>query len=162
MVVALFQAAYSFVVANPLIVFFVLFVAYQKYKSSLPFPESGGRVKSIHSEDEWSTAKASGKPFVVDFYATWCPPCRAIAPVYGEISTAFPAVEFYKVNVDEVRSVAQECGIRAMPTFKLFKGGVEVAQVQGANRGMIVDMLENAGLGASPSASAGPGEDKAD
>ncbi|KAJ1630768.1 thioredoxin-like protein [Pavlovales sp. CCMP2436] len=123
----------------------VLFVLFQLFRSSQPFPESGGRTKAIHSEEEWQAAKASGRPFMLDCYATWCPPCRAAAPVYGELSTQsqYAHIDFYKVDVDKCRSVAAECGISAMPTFKLFKkGGVELGEVRGFNRSAIEDLLD--------------------
>jgi len=142
----LFASAYGFVTGNPLLVALVCMMIYQKFKSSQPFPESGGRVKGIHSAEEWKAAKESGRPFVLDAFATWCPPCRAIAPTYGEISKSYPDVDFYKVDVDEMKAVAQECGVKCMPTFKLFKGGAEVGCVEGADRGAIEKMISGAGF----------------
>lgn len=137
----MFAAVYSFFAERPMVFLALCFIAFQMFQQAQPFPESGGRVKSIHSEEEWQAAKASGRPFCVDFYATWCPPCRAAAPVYGEMSLAFKELDFYKVNVDECKSIAAECGIKAMPTFKLFKGGAEVREVRGFNRAAIEAML---------------------
>ena len=70
---------------------------------------------------------------VVDFYATWCGPCKVIAPKVVEYSKEFPDVDFIKVDVDDLSDVAAEHSIRAMPTFLLFKGGKKVAEVVGAN-----------------------------
>ncbi len=60
---------------------------------------------------------------VVDYYATWCPPCKAAAPSYARLSDAFDgaSVVFAKVNVDEANDVARAHEIRAMPTFKVFR-----------------------------------------
>ncbi|EMD86195.1 hypothetical protein COCC4DRAFT_135611 [Bipolaris maydis ATCC 48331] len=70
---------------------------------------------------------------VLDCFATWCGPCKVIAPQVVKFSEQYPAARFYKLDVDEVPDVAQELGIRAMPTFLLFKGGDKVAEVVGAN-----------------------------
>ena len=58
---------------------------------------------------------------LVDFYATWCPPCRASAPAFGAMSTKWSGAEFVKCDVDECREVAQREGVTAMPTFKIYK-----------------------------------------
>ncbi|KAL9118163.1 MAG: hypothetical protein Q9187_005297 [Circinaria calcarea] len=90
-------------------------------------------VDSALSMDEFQAAKSEGKLMVIDCYATWCGPCKAIAPKVVAFSDKYPDVRFFKVDVDEVPDVAQELGIRAMPTFVLFKNGEEVAKVVGAN-----------------------------
>lgn len=60
-------------------------------------------------------------------------PCRVIAPKVVQFSVDYPDVDFYKIDVDEVSSVAAELGVRAMPTFFLFKKGEKVGEVVGAN-----------------------------
>lgn len=70
---------------------------------------------------------------VVDFYATWCGPCKVIAPKVVEFSKEYPEVDFIKVDVDDLSDVAAEYNIRAMPTFLLFKDGKQVDNVVGAN-----------------------------
>jgi thioredoxin 1 len=70
---------------------------------------------------------------VVDFWATWCAPCKAIAPVLEELAREYKGkVRFAKVNVDENQDTAEKFGIRAMPTFLLFKGGRVIDQLVGA------------------------------
>jgi len=74
---------------------------------------------------------------VLDCFATWCGPCKVIAPEvvkFSESEEYKDKVLFYKVDVDEVPDVAQELGIRAMPTFVLFKNGEKVGEVVGANK----------------------------
>ena len=70
---------------------------------------------------------------VLDCMATWCGPCKVIAPKVVELSQAHPDVMFYKLDIDEVPDVAQTLAIRAMPTFVLFKDGEKVDEVVGAN-----------------------------
>lgn len=132
----------SFCAEHPLLLCVLLYMMYTMYKQSQPFPESGGRVQTIRTEEEWAKAKAGERPFIVDFYATWCPPCRVAAPIFGELSLAHEGFDFYKVNVDEAKSIAAEVGISAMPTFKVFKKGVEVAEVRGFARARIEEMLK--------------------
>uniref|UniRef100_A0A8C5LN11 Thioredoxin domain-containing protein n=1 Tax=Leptobrachium leishanense TaxID=445787 RepID=A0A8C5LN11_9ANUR len=78
------------------------------------------------------TAKC-GKLIVIDFTASWCGPCKTIAPVFEQCSKDFPNAEFYKVDVDDLSDVAEQCGIRAMPTFIFYKNGQRIDDLRGAN-----------------------------
>jgi thioredoxin 1 len=75
----------------------------------------------------------SNVPVLVDFWATWCAPCRAIAPTLEELATQYKGkVKIAKVDVDENQQVAQQYGIRSIPTLLLFKGGKVIDQLVGA------------------------------
>ncbi|MCJ1252342.1 Cytoplasmic thioredoxin isoenzyme 2 [Lignoscripta atroalba] len=84
--------------------------------------------------DDYKSAlsKDSGV-MVIDCMATWCGPCKVIAPKVVAFSKTYPSARFYKVDVDEVPDVAQELSVRAMPTFVIFKNGEKVETVVGAN-----------------------------
>ncbi|KZT62704.1 thioredoxin [Calocera cornea HHB12733] len=90
-------------------------------------------VKPIESYEEFKTLLNSNRTFVVDYWATWCGPCRRISPIFEELSHKFTDLEFYKVDVDEQEEISKESGITAMPTFILFKNGQKIDYVRGAN-----------------------------
>jgi len=69
---------------------------------------------------------------VVDFFATWCGPCKRIAPAIERLSQELPNVIFLKVDVDEVSGVAAEQNVSVMPSFLFFKKGSKVHEVVGA------------------------------
>ena len=70
---------------------------------------------------------------VIDFFATWCPPCTRIAPHYQQLSEELPDVKFYKLDVDAVSDVARGECIQAMPTFKLYRNGRCEETIKGGN-----------------------------
>lgn len=75
----------------------------------------------------------SQTPVLVDFWATWCAPCRAIAPALEELATQYKGqLKIAKVDVDENQKIAAEFGIRSIPTLLMFKGGKVVEQLVGA------------------------------
>jgi thioredoxin 1 len=86
----------------------------------------------------------AGKPVVVDFWATWCAPCRMVAPIIDEIADTYGSkVRVCKVDVDNNSTIPHKYGIRSIPTILLFKDGVVVDQVIGANGAQIKNMVEN-------------------
>ncbi|KAK2766873.1 hypothetical protein FQN54_006187 [Arachnomyces sp. PD_36] len=90
-----------------------------------------------------TTADTASSLAVVDFFATWCPPCKAIAPQLVKYSQQYEGkARFFKVDVDEVPDAAQEAGVSAMPTFLFFKNGEKVGEVVGAVPPKIEQMLK--------------------
>mmetsp|Transcript_6597 Transcript_6597/g.6265 ORF Transcript_6597/g.6265 Transcript_6597/m.6265 type:complete len:177 (-) Transcript_6597:161-691(-) len=92
-------------------------------------------------------ASAQGKLVVIDFSATWCGPCKMIAPLFKELSdmTELSNVVFLKIDVDENPETAAKYSVSAMPTFLFIKRGEVVDKLMGANPGKLEELLiENA------------------
>ena len=88
-------------------------------------------VKNYTSEDMKFENLSKNHLTLVDFWATWCGPCRMIAPTVGELAAETDGVTFAKVNVDENPDVAMGLGIQAIPTLFLFRDGKAVDKVVG-------------------------------
>jgi len=103
-------------------------------------------VKAINSYEDFQAAINSGKPVLIDFWATWCGPCRTISPVLENFSNLAQneGVDFYKVDVDEQEKIAQEVGVRAMPTFMVFKDGNKLSELVGAVPAKLQELVATA------------------
>jgi thioredoxin 1 len=90
-------------------------------------------VLTIGDENFGKEVLESDKPVLVDFWATWCAPCRAIAPAVEELATQFKGqVKVAKMDIDNNQDTPQQYGIRSIPTLLVFKGGKVVDQIVGA------------------------------
>ena len=91
-------------------------------------------VKMLATYAEFQEQLKSDKLVVVDFTASWCPPCQAIAPKFAEHANVVADYAILvKVDVDENAETSEQCGISCMPTFQFYKGGQKVHEIQGAN-----------------------------
>merc|ERR1712149_70146 len=100
-------------------------------------------VKLVDSEEQFNTAIAGDLLVVVDFYATWCGPCKMIAPKLESMSKEMAGkVVFLKVDVDELEDLAAAQEVKAMPTFAFFKGGKKLESFAGANEARIRETIE--------------------
>jgi thioredoxin len=104
-------------------------------------------VQTIHNLKELKALLAkqdANKVVVLDFTASWCGPCKQIAPVFAQLSMTSEFkdnVVFLKVDVDEAADVAQEYGISAMPTFCIWQNGTVRKTVRGANASALVQAI---------------------
>lgn len=83
----------------------------------------------------------SNKPVLVDFWAEWCGPCKALSPILEEVSKTSEDMVFAKVNVDDHAALAQEYGIRGIPTMLIFEKGNVVKTVVGNQPKSVVEDL---------------------
>lgn len=90
-------------------------------------------VATITQKQEFTDALTHDGLVVVDFFATWCGPCKMIAPLLDKFSQEYTTAKFIKVDVDEFGDIAQEYEVSSMPTVIFFKGGKLVTKVIGAN-----------------------------
>ena len=85
------------------------------------------------TKKEFETLKGGSQPFVVDFWATWCGPCRMISPIISELADEYDGkVTVGKCDVEENEDMAAEFGIRNIPTILFFKNGEVVDKLVGA------------------------------
>jgi len=101
-------------------------------------------VTPITSYADFQKIIAQDKPVVIDFWATWCGPCRFISPIFEQLSEKLDTVDFYKVDVDEQPDISQEAGIRAMPTFIAFSKGAKIDELVGADKNGLEGLIASA------------------
>jgi thioredoxin 1 len=100
-------------------------------------------VHEVKSADALTSAiaQSSSQLVVVDFFADWCGPCRAIAPKVAKLAEEKTSVGFYKVNVDVVNNHPEVETVQALPTFRFYKNGVMVDEMQGAMYDKLVELV---------------------
>jgi len=93
------------------------------------------------SDSDTQLKDAGNKLVVIDFYATWCGPCKMIAPKLEEMAAQFSDVIFLKVDVDDNEEVASVYEISCMPTFIFIKNSVKISEFSGANHEKIKELI---------------------
>ncbi|TXG57501.1 hypothetical protein EZV62_015330 [Acer yangbiense] len=99
---------------------------------------AAGNVGLVTTKEGWeqklSEASRDGKTVIANFSATWCGPCRMIAPFYCELSEKHPSLMFLVVDVDELTEFSSSWDIKATPTFFFLRDGQQVDKLVGANK----------------------------
>ena len=90
-------------------------------------------AQAITSEEFQEKVLSADKPVLVDFFATWCGPCKMMAPVIEEVAAEMDGKAYvYQVDIDENMDIARSLGIMSVPTFIVFKDGQPAARTMGA------------------------------
>ena len=97
---------------------------YQRRSMAVIIPGDATALDKIKNMDEKK---------IYYFTASWCPPCKKIAPIFEKLSDAHPSLKFVKIDVDEHGSMAQEFGIRSVPTFFFVNGEDVITEFSGAS-----------------------------
>ncbi|KAI1788098.1 thioredoxin-domain-containing protein [Ganoderma leucocontextum] len=117
-----------------------------------------GQPTHIDSVSHWNTtlraAKERNQPIVVDFFATWCGPCKAIAPTFEQLASQYPYAVFLKVDVDKLPPISQKYQVTAMPTFVVIRETGVADMLRGADPRALSAMV--AKHASAPPAPAGP------
>ncbi|KAI5806901.1 thioredoxin-like protein [Geopyxis carbonaria] len=111
------------------------------------------KIETLSSSSQLSTILGKNSVVVIDFHATWCAPCKAIAPAFEQLAAQHASlgkVAFAKCDVDACQEVAQKYSVRSMPTFIILKNGTEVDRISGANRSALTSAVERYAREAKP------------
>lgn len=89
-------------------------------------------LQHLSSQEFEEVINNSSKTILVDFFATWCGPCKMLAPVLEQVKDEVgDNVEIYKIDIDECMDIAKQFGIMSVPTMIIFKDGKEVDRLVG-------------------------------
>ncbi|WP_395789257.1 thioredoxin TrxA [Aquimonas sp.] len=103
-------------------------------------------IKNVGDADFDSEVLKSGEPVLVDFWAEWCGPCKAIGPIVDQVATEFAGrLKVVKINIDHNPGTPRQFAVRGIPTLMLFKDGkVAATQVGAVNRSQLTQFVEKA------------------
>lgn len=101
-------------------------------------------MEQIKSDEFKLKVLASKKPVLVDFFATWCGPCRMLTPILEQIAEEKKGeIDIFKMDVDECEDLSREFGIMSIPTLMVFKNGQLVKRETGLRpKGAILDLIK--------------------
>ena len=116
---------------------------YQVYKAAIE-KRKGIRMLALTKENFEQEVLKVSMPVLVDFWATWCMPCKMIAPIIEEISKEYDGkCKAVKLNIDDAMEIATKFGVLNIPTVIFFKGGSEFTRVVGvASKDTFIDKIE--------------------
>merc|ERR1711862_729465 len=108
-------------------------------------PQKMPDTPALKTLDDFKEMIKGDKLTVIDFTASWCPPCKAIKPLYNEFCNEIgDKANIVMVDVDNDGGISEECGIAAMPTFKFYKNGEEIPETMIGGGGQMEKIKETA------------------
>jgi len=105
--------------------------------------EMSGSVVVVANTSSFESYLSRPGLVVADFTATWCGPCKRIAPTFSNLSNEYPNVTFLKVDIDENEELANRFSITGVPAFVFFKSGQEVTRIVGANEAKLKESVQS-------------------
>jgi thioredoxin len=126
-------------------VYYIKTVIFTRGKRESKMADESSLVQ-VNDKNFASEVLSSAIPVLVDFWATWCGPCRSISPIVEELAKEFTGkIKVTKLNVDESPATPSQYGVRGIPTLILFKGGKILDQIVGAvPKARLKSMIEKA------------------
>jgi len=118
-------------------------------RSSSPPRKPTTMIEYIGTKQRYDEVVASNSAVLIQFTASWCGPCKMVAPKLEELSRQVPGVVFFKVDIDENAEASDAMRVESVPTFLLYKDGKVVAQVVGANIERVKAMVTSVSPGAA-------------
>ena len=104
-----------------------------------------GNVAEFTDDNFEAEVLKSDKPVLVDFWATWCGPCRAVAPVIEELAKDYENVKIGKLDIDNSRATAMKYDVQSIPTLILYKDGEAIERKMGAlPKSALAKMIDDA------------------
>ncbi len=98
-------------------------------------------VVSVNSNNFSLEVLQSDKPVLVDFFATWCGPCKMLSPIVDELAGEHPEIKVCKLDVDQSQDLAQQFQVMSIPTLIVFKNGQAVNKVIGLQTKAVLEQL---------------------
>jgi thioredoxin 1 len=125
------------------IAFVILNIVARKQMKNIPVVEDNEKIITL--TDKNFQAQTKNKLVLVDFWASWCAPCRMMAPILNNTAAELNGNTYIgKINIEEYQSLAQKFKIRNIPTMVLFKNGVEVSRFSGVkNKEFLLKQIQN-------------------
>ncbi|ESN98400.1 hypothetical protein HELRODRAFT_176860 [Helobdella robusta] len=105
----------------------------------------GDTLEQRKGEFKETLKSAGDKAIIIDFFTTWCGPCKAIAPKFEAMAKSHPKAICIKVDIDENQEVGEEYNIQSIPTFVVIQNGKEVERLNGANEAALSGLFEKYG-----------------
>ena len=105
--------------------------------------DKNGIVLEVNSSGFKEEVLDSDKKVLIDFYATWCEPCKRQSPIIEELASDIENVKFVKIDVDKARDIASQYGIRSIPTLVIIENGKEVERKVGlTGKSTLISLLK--------------------
>ena len=98
-------------------------------------------VKAVTTESFEEEVLKASSPVLVDFWASWCGPCKMLTPVVHEIAEEHPEIKVCSINVDEEMDLAQQFGIMSIPTLLIFNQGNKIQQMVGLQPKAVIEQM---------------------